>query len=54
MVQLHAQDTSETAYERFLNTCPAYRSTALLDEVRAFDFARLDEQRLVTSSTRIV
>jgi len=54
MAQQHTQDTSEAAYERFLDACPAYRSTAVLDEVRAFDFARLDEQRLVASSTRVV
>ena len=48
MAQLHAQDTSEAAaYERFLDAYPAYRSTAVLDDVRARDFARLDEQQQV-------
>jgi len=54
MAQLHTQDTSEAAYELFLDAYPAYRSTAVLDEVRALDFARLDEERLVVSSTRVV
>ena len=49
--QLHGstptQDTKEAAYEQFLDAYPEYRSTAVLDEVRARDFARLDEQRQV-------
>ena len=47
MAQLPTQDTKEAAYEQFLDAYPEYRSTAVLDEVRAHDFARLDEQRQV-------
>ncbi len=34
----------DAAYRRFLEAHPAYRTTALLDELRASEFARLDEQ----------
>ena len=48
MAQLDAQDTADTkeaaAYEQFLDRYPEYHHTAVLDEVRARDFARLDEQ----------
>ena len=47
MAQLPIEDTKEAAYERFLDAYPDYRRTAVLDEVRARDFARLDEQRQV-------
>ena len=46
MAQLHTHDTEEAAYEQFLDAYPDYRHTTVLDEVRARDFRRLDEQRL--------
>lgn len=47
MAQLHTHHTEEAAYERFLEAYPDYRHTTVLDEVRARDFHRLDEQQLV-------
>ena len=47
MAQLRTQSSSEAAYEQFLEAYPEYRRTAVLDEVRARDFARLDEQQQV-------
>ena len=47
MAQLPIEDAKEAAYEQFLDAYPGYRRTAVLDEVRARDFARLDEQRQV-------
>ena len=53
MAQLYTQAAKEGDFDQFLDAYPEYRSTAVLDEVRALDFARLDEQRLVASSTRV-
>jgi len=47
MNQVQPDERHDAAYETFLDTHPAYRNTAALDEIRARDFARLDEQRHV-------
>jgi len=44
MTQLDTKDTEEAAYEQFLDAYPEYRDTTALDELRARDFRRLDEQ----------
>lgn len=47
MAQLYTQAAKEGDFDHFLDAYPEYPSTAVLDEVRALDFARLDEQRQV-------
>ena len=47
MARLHTQGTKEATYEQFLDAYPEYRDTEVLDELRARDFARLDEQQQV-------
>ncbi|HLX57959.1 MAG TPA: aminotransferase class V-fold PLP-dependent enzyme [Ktedonobacteraceae bacterium] len=39
--------TFETAYELFLHSYPAYQATALLDDLRAREYARLDVGRQI-------
>jgi len=47
MPRLHTQGTKEAAYEQFLDAYHQYRTTEVLDEIRARDFSRLDEQQQV-------
>ena len=47
MTQVQPYEPQDAAYETFLDTHPGYRNTAALDEIRARDFARLDERRQV-------
>lgn len=43
----NAQEQTQRSYEQFLTRYPAYRKTDLLDELRASEYARLDQQRHV-------
>ena len=47
MTQVQTYETPDAAYEAFLAAYPEYRGTAVLDEIRARDFARLDAQHHV-------
>ena len=43
MMQVHSQPARDSAFEAFLEAYPSYRDTAILDDVRAREFGRLDE-----------